>query len=75
MTTEPVKPKRSRKLILVLGLILLPLVGGYAYYTTRQFLTEQSEQGKIITPQAVVRELAAIAVDFLKKTIEKYKGG
>ena len=75
MTAEQVKPRRSRKIILVLGLIILPLVAGYAYYTTRQFLTEQSEQGKIITPGAVARELATIAVDFLKKTIEKYKGG
>ena len=75
MTTEQVKPKHSRKLILMLGLIVLPLVAGYAYYNTRQFLKEQSEQGKAITAEVVVRELASIAVDFLKKTFDKYKGG
>ncbi len=74
MTAEQAKPKRSRKIILALGLIVLALVAGYAYYTTQQFLSLQGETGKI-TPEAVARELAAIAADFLKKTIEKYRGG
>ena len=75
MPVEPVKPRRSRNIILVLGLIVLSLVAGYAYYTTRQFLKEQGEQGKAITAEVVVRELATIAVEFLKKTIDKYRGG
>ncbi|HRI80414.1 MAG TPA: hypothetical protein PLR06_12845 [Cyclobacteriaceae bacterium] len=75
MTPEKAKPERSRKLILVLGLTVLASVSAYAYYTTQQFLKEQSEQGKIISAEVVVRELAGIAVEFVKKTIEKYKGG
>ncbi len=74
MTAEQAKPNRSRKIILALGLVVLALVAGYAYYTTQQFLARQGEAGKI-TPEAVARELAAIAVEFLKKTIEKYRGG
>ena len=75
MSAEQVNTRRSRKLILVLGLTVLTLVAGYAYYNTRQYLTEQGEKGKAITAGVVVRELAGIAAEFLKKTIDKYRGG
>lgn len=73
MTVEKVKPERFRKIILMLGLTVLALVAGYAYYTTQQFLKQQGEKG--ISAEVVIRELAAIAVDFLRKTVEKYRGG
>ena len=75
MSVDQDNPRRSRKIILVLGLAVLTLVAGYAYYNTKQFLAEQGEKGKTITAGVVVRELAAIAAELLKKTIERYKGG
>jgi len=48
--------------------------GRVAYYTT-EIPCEQSEQGRSSHRKPSARELAAIAVDFLMKTIEKYKGG
>jgi hypothetical protein len=75
MSADKINPGRSRKIILILGLAVLTTVTVYAYYTTKQFLIEKAEQGEIITSQAVARELAAIAMDFLMKTIERYKGG
>lgn len=74
MTAEQVKPGRSRRMILILGLTLLTSIAGYAYYSTQRFLAEQGENVKI-TPQVVARELVVIAVEFLKKTVDKYRGG
>ena len=65
-------PNIGRKVFIILGLAIALLVAGPAIGTVTNMLGSGAPD-KIISPEAVVREIGGLALEFLKETLKRYR--